>query len=693
MRYNLPFTALLIFTLPISAQIRKSTDSLAPQLLPEVRISRLSLNDSLLNAPAAVGILSQTDLQRNNLSDISTQINTIPGVLMQSSNLATNRIAIRGIGARTPYGTNKIRAFYGSIPLTSGDSETTIEDIDIENIRQVEIIKGPLSTLYGAGLGGAIILAPYRDDQLGNTAKISTVYGSFGLIKNSVNYNLNTESSSLNIGYHNLHTDGWRDNSAYDREGVTLSGELFRKAKSKLTYLGNYTWLKAFIPSSIDQKTLAENPKAAAKTWNDAKGYKQYESVSGGLAYDWQPTRKWTNSTSIFINYKDNYEPRPFDILGQHTFAYGARTQFSGDFKWGKSTVQTHIGLEYFRDHYAGSTAQNLYPQNNGNGSLEGNWLTAFEQRREFYNAFAQLRWTLNKHWEFQTGTSLNQTRFELENRWPQPDAEDYKYDPIWSPQASLLYKPSRFKTVYFSVSRGFSLPAIAETLTPDGAINTGIKPERGVNYELGAKCYFFNKTLYAETALYHMDISDLLIAERIGGDQYTGVNAGKTRHRGIEILAQYIWSLGRNTTISPYVSGSLGSYEFVDFSYGDNDYSGNKLTGVPAYQANAGLTFSTGSGWYFSGDFLFTDRMPLNDANSVFNGSYRIVNAKTGWRFAIFPKLHANLAAGINNIFDEDYAALTLPNATGFGGAQPRFYYPGLRVNYYANVQIAYSF
>src|SRR6478609_1225266 len=83
-------------------------DSIAKKATPldEVLISSFHINDSLMRAPASVGILSKADLQRNNLSDISTQMNTIPGVLMQSSNIATNRISIRGIGARTAYGTN-----------------------------------------------------------------------------------------------------------------------------------------------------------------------------------------------------------------------------------------------------------------------------------------------------------------------------------------------------------------------------------------------------------------------------------------------------------------------------------------------------------------------------------------------------------------------------------------------------------
>lgn len=692
-KYFLPILLLAvsgILAQPIQDSIPKTATP-----LHEILISSFHINDSLMNAPAAVGILSKADLQRNNLSDISTQINTIPGVLMQSSNMATNRISIRGIGARTAYGTNKIRAFYGNIPLTSGDSETTIEDIDIENISQVEIIKGPLSTLYGAGLGGAIILTPNILQKSGNTVSASTVYDSYGLMKNSVNYNLDTKSSSLNLGYHKLETDGWRDNSAYDREGITLAGELFRKQKSKLTYFGNYTWLDAHIPSSIDKKTFDENPRAAAKTWGDSKGYKKYESVLGGLAYDWKLSPTIGNSTSVFVNYKDNYEPRPFDILGQYTFAYGARTQFSGDFKMGTIGTKIHLGVEYFRDEFAGSTSENLYQNNNGNGSLEGNWLTKFGQQREFYNAFAQLRLLLSQRFEFQAGLSLNQTRFELETIFPYETAsmENYSYDAIWSPQAALLYKPDAFKTIYLSASRGFSLPSIAETLTADGTINPNIRPENGWNYEIGGKLYFFGKTLYAEIALYRMQIKDLLVAERIGDDQYVGVNAGQTLHQGVEVLVNYNWRLSSQLAINPYVSASIGKYEFKEFNDHGNDFSGNALTGVPSNMANAGLVLNTGFGWYVSGNLLFVDRIPINDANTAYSDSYRILNIKTGWRFAIFDNLDAHLAAGINNAANEHYASLLLPNATGVGNAQPRYYYPGLPVNYYANVGLSYVF
>lgn len=675
-------------------QKSKPIDSLPTEKLEEVVISSLHINDSLQNAPASIGILSKKELTQNNATDISTVINTIPGVFMQSSNLTTTRISIRGIGARTPYGTNKIRAFYGSIPLTSGNSETVIDDIDLENLNQIEVIKGPLSSIYGAGLGGAILISPQLSKTKGETAGISTVYGSFGLLKNSLKYSLTEKESSLNISYHNLKTDGWRENSAYNRKGITLAGELFKKKNSKLTYFSNYTYLKAFIPSSISKQVYDSNPQLGAPTWVASKGFKEYKSTLAGLAYAFKINDNLNNSTSIFINYKDSNEPRPFDILRQYTFGTGARTQFSGKFKIKNTENQFIAGIEYFTDNYNGNTFENLYKINNGQGSLQGNQLTATDQKRHFYNVFSQIRTLLSEKFEFQAGLNYNETHFELTNFFPQKTAtEKYSYNGIFSPQLSFLFKPNKEQTFYFSASRGFSLPATEETLTSTGKINRDIKPESGYNFEVGGKLYIFGKNLYMEFAVYRMEIKDLLVAKRIGDDQYEGVNAGKTFHEGIEILAKHNWSINRFFTLNSFIGASLGRYEFKDFVDNGNDYSGNKLTGVAANKINAGIILNTNLGLYFSADFQFADKIPLNDANSTYADSYKIVNLKTGYRFEILPNLNTNFAFGVNNIINEKYASLILPNAVAVGNSSPRYYYPGLPVNYYGNIALNFLF
>jgi len=662
-------------------------DTITSERLKEISISNLHLNDSLMNAPASIGILLPKDFQRNSLTNIATSVNTIAGVFMQSGAYNTNRITIRGIGARTPFGTNKIRAFYGNIPLTSGDSETTIEDLNIENIGQAEIIKGPLSSLYGAGLGGAILLTPKLKE---NGATISATHGSFGLMKSNVSVGINSTSSEININYHKLESDGWRQNSSYDREGFTLAGELFRKENSKLTYLANYTSLKAFIPSSINKDTFDDSPQSAAPTWLASKGYEQYHSWLGGLGYEFK-IGNIKNSTSLFLNTKDSNEPRPFDILKQNTAAYGLRTQFSGNYKFIKRTSGFIVGLEYFRDRFEGETFENLYQNNNGLGSLQGQKLSATEQERNFYNAFAQTRIPVSKRFEIQAGLNVNQTRFSLKNTFPNASSEDYRYKAIWSPQLSVLYKPDSLKTIYVSASRGFSLPSVEETLTATGTINSDIRPENGYNFEFGGKFYFLNRKLFAEIALYRMQIRDLLVARRVDDDQFVGVNAGKTLHQGIEAAANYNLNFNKSLSANAWASASIGNYKFEEFIDGDNDFSGNELTGVPQSKMNAGILITVRKNFYLSSDFEFVDAIPINDANLVYSDSYRIVNLKAGFRLDILTDISMNIAAGINNIFDEHYASMVLVNATAPPNALPRYYYPGLPVNYYGNISFTW--
>jgi iron complex outermembrane receptor protein len=54
---------------------------------------------------------------------------------MQQGALNTNRITIRGIGSRQ-FGTTKIKAYFDGIPLTTGDGETTLDDLDLASIEK-----------------------------------------------------------------------------------------------------------------------------------------------------------------------------------------------------------------------------------------------------------------------------------------------------------------------------------------------------------------------------------------------------------------------------------------------------------------------------------------------------------------------------------------------------------------------------
>jgi iron complex outermembrane receptor protein len=688
-RQPVPFLYIAIFILYAATAFPQSDSSIIP--LEEVTISKYHITDSILNAPVSISILNHSAINSNNSSDISLTLNRVPGLYMQSANFTTNRISIRGIGSRTPYGTNKIRAFYHNIPLTSGNSETTIEDLDLETIGRIEVVKGPLSSIYGAGLAGAIIISP-KDPIAGTSISAGTTVGSYGLLKQRLSFSGNYDRQEIDLSYHRLESDGWRQNSSYRRSGFTLGAKIFQSSSSSLHLLANHTYLKAFIPSSVDRATFDTNPRAAATTWLAAKSYKEYSSALAGLSYRTDLSPQVKNETSVFINYRDNYETRPFDILEQFTLAAGARTQFSGT--TADKKLAYILGGEYFHDQYLGGTFENLYLTTDGRGSLEGSRMTEAAQKRRHHNIFGQLRWRPAGKFEVQGGVNYNNTSFLLNSRFPVSERsnEKYSYDPIVSPHLSLLYHAKSGSTIYASVSRGFSMPSIDETLDSDGRINTSIVPENGYNTEIGYKSFFWGKRLFTELTAYRMSIRDLLVARRIGDDQYIGVNAGKTLHMGIEFFAEATFTTGQ-FGIKPFVSGSVGRFRFTKYIDNGQDYSGNKLTGTPASKLTSGITFTYLKKLFIYGELQFTDGFAMNDANTFYSDSYKIVNVKAGYTLDITKSLKAELSTGINNVANEHYASMILVNATAFGGASPRYYYPGLPVNHYSSLSLSYLF
>jgi iron complex outermembrane receptor protein len=81
-----------------------------------------------------------------------------------------------------------------------------------------------------------------------------------------------------------------------------------------------------------------------------------------------------------------------------------------------------------------------------------------------------------------------------------------------------------------------------------------------------------------------------------------------------------------------------------------------------------------------------------MTDANSLYSEAFNVVNSKVGYKNQLGKKLSMDIAFGVNNIFDVNYAQSVLINTTGFGGAEPRYYYPGNDRNYYGSLRLGYS-
>ena len=125
-------------------------------------------------------IISARTFQNYSPVSMVPAMNQIPGVYVFSGALNTNRITIRGIGSRTLFGTDKLRMYYSDIPITDGSGFSSIEAFDLENLSQIEVVKGPKGTIHGANLGGAIILSPKEALGISTNFSNNSTVGSFG---------------------------------------------------------------------------------------------------------------------------------------------------------------------------------------------------------------------------------------------------------------------------------------------------------------------------------------------------------------------------------------------------------------------------------------------------------------------------------------------------------------------------------
>ena len=266
-----------------------------------------------VRSPQNVQLISSDIKQLFGRQSVPQILNTVPGVLMHSGAYNTNRITIRGIGSRNLFGTAKIKAYLNDIPLTNGVGETSLEDIDLSLIEDIQVVKGPTSSLYGAGLGGMIHLNTRSNQDQPSQLSIETAFGKYGLQSSVVSTDIRIKGDHRILGnYNTTESEGYRNNNNYKRKGFALIGEHKVSNKVRLSWIANYVDLLGQIPSSLNLEDYTNDPTKAAFTWQQVNGFEDYTKFIAGISAAIQTSDKSIWKVSLFTNSFDSYESRPF---------------------------------------------------------------------------------------------------------------------------------------------------------------------------------------------------------------------------------------------------------------------------------------------------------------------------------------------------------------------------------------------
>ncbi len=648
--------------------------------LAVVTVSAFESERPLLEQSAAVVRVSERDFNRFNETSPVNAFNQKAGVRIEERAPASYRVSIRGSSLRSPFGVRNVKVYWNEVPFTSPDGTTALNLLDLSNIRTSEVVKGPSGSIYGAGNGGAISLFSQPNV---NENRISTDFlsGVFGLSRFRLGLSQQVGEGGLEASFVSQKSDGYREHSAVDRQVFQLGGYFPVSEKQEIRTQLLISDLNYQIPGALNEAQVKANPRQARPGSVNQNSSISQQSILLSLGHLYRFSEKTSNNTTIYINTNNFENPFILDYKKELGFGYGLRTKFIHEATLGEKVLRLIAGAEYQNGL---TDAQNF-----GNRAGKADTVRFADKLRTYQGFFfqqAELNFT--EKLLFTLGLSENFSGYEIDR---QIDASGGKiglqtrrFDPIVVPRAALNYRLNSFSSVYGSISSGFSPPTIDEVRTNEGSLNLDLESEKGVNYEIGYR--LGREKFNFELIAYFLKLNETITTFTNANGVVLFRNAGSTDQKGIEASIDYAILRNADGFIKDFLVGTAYTgqfFTFVNYKKQTNDFSGNDLTGVPPHNLVSRIDLRTRPGFYLNFTHQFTDKIPLNDPNTVFQEAYDLVNLRAGWVKSL-GNFDLEFFAGVDNLMDESYSLGNDLNA--FAG---RFYQPAPGRNWYGGVKL----
>lgn len=714
--------------------IKDCNDELKIGLVPLVRTlndveitATSAQNKSILYQPVSITKLSLVELKRGTGLFLDDAINTnVPGVIMQRRTVsAGQQFNIRGYGNGTR-GTNGInsnfdgqdyKVYLNSIPITDAEGITLMDDIDFGSISNVEIVKGPSGTLYGLAVAGVVNLKTIRAEKGKTSIGQEVIIGSYGLKRFTTHFQMGEEHSSLlvNYGYHQ--SDGFMNHTASTKRFVNMAGDFQISNKQSLnTYFG--------YSNSYDQRggelTIAqyENQDYSGNPmYIKNNAHSEIIGFRTGLSHTFSFNEHISNSTTVFGSGISNNASSAAGWTDKDPVNYGIRSIMSTKFSLAERIGLSGItGVETQKQRaqtigYAMVADSSNLAGYNRIGAMRSNQFTVSGTTSVF------TEWTLSLPYDLSltAGVGLSNMQLQLNdrfyvapaNRAPVQYAKPYKG--MVSPHVAVNKVFSKHFSLYAVYSKGYKAPVSSYFFIPAvgnafGRLNADLKPEIGNQFEAGSKGTLLNNRLGYQVAFFKAVFSNKMTAVAVPLNNTTTlysyvVNSGEQDNKGMKVLARYT-AYQSNTSffksISPFANFTYSDFKYKDFRFQrivsgqvkTEDYSGNKVAGVPPVTVNVGFDVFTNPGIYASAYYSYRDAMIFTSDGLNKTKSYNLLNAKFGFRHNVGDHFDIDTYFGVNNITGTQYYFMVFINQL------PDAYLPGPKAtNCFGGINLKYNF
>ena len=637
--------------------------------------------------PASVAILTGKSIAGMGMLSMVPVLNQVAGVKMEERSPGSYRLTIRGSLLRSPFGVRNVKIYLNQIPLTDAGGNTYLNILPVGMLQQIEIIKGPAASVYGAGTGGVVLLqsaSTQRPDSSHNRWATAVTGGSFGTCKQSAEWQHSSKNDFLELYQDHQQSNGYRQQSALQRDAIT--GRYTRlMGKQQISIQALYANLFYQTPGGLTLSQFQLNPAAARPATSSLpSAVQQNSSVNNqtlwvSLAHQWNINSHWQlhsfllNSETRFENpFITNYEKR-------RESNWGTGTHIRYSVKKENQSLDWVMGIEWMQQR---SRIDNY---GNRNGKSDTLQFTDQLQARQWY-MFTQITYRLGK-WILDAGFSSNQQPFTFQRlSTPGSILATRRLPSFSAPRFSITRKLAN-GNIYLLASRGFSPPTVAEIRPSDGNYYGELAPESGWNFEAGWRLAAASRRWNWEISLYRFSLQQTIVRRNNAAGAEYFINAGSTLQQGIETGFQ--WNLmpaniNRKWSLNWQTSFCYQPYYFVQYQQGTVDYSGHPLTGVPPTILFTAAQFTHQKGFYATAQLTANGALPLNDLSDEYANPYQLFQAEVGIRFNP-KKLRWQLFAGVDNILNQSYSLGNDINAAG-----RRYYNAAPGINVFTGIRLS---
>ncbi|MCS6173704.1 TonB-dependent receptor [Shewanella baltica] len=636
-------------------------------------------SSSLEKMPSSITVIDSQKIQDESAQHFEDLLNSIANFNWSGGSSRPKYFQIRGVGEQEQY--------QGAPNSSVG---YIIDDIDLSGIgmvssmydlQQVEVLRGPQGTRYGANALAGLIYLKSNDptDVFEHGAEVSLGDDDLRTFSGFSSGPL-TDSGKLlyRVSLQQHQQNGYHDNLYLGRDDTNGRDEFSGRAKLRWYATDDLqfdlTVLHADFYNGYDVWSLTNSP---TQTTSDQPGVDSQRTTGAGFkaTYSGAETFELTSLTS-FANTDHHYSydgdwsnpeywaskqcsdddgnlaPCQYDYFWDKT---GQRKTVSQEFRL-SSTEQGRIFADS-TDWLLGVYAMNL-KEDNQLYSEYNTWpdeVLDSEYEATNYALFGQLDTDLGSDYALSVGLRLERRNSHYS------DTNNDNFDPsetMWGGHIAVSKVLNDSHNAYIRVARGYKAGGFNMTLPVELNDKKEFSTETLYNYEIGLKSHWLAGLIDTNLALFYMDRQDQQVAaSQQDPDKpqrfilFTE-NAGSSNNYGAELDAT--WYATDNLQIYSslgWLETAYGDYQYQDKYGTEVDLTGRDLAHSPHLTYSLGGTYRTNSGWFTNLNLSGKSEFYYSDSNESRSEPYTIVNARVGYEASAWS---AYLWG--RNLFNEEY-------------------------------------